>query len=438
MFLLEVQRLKKIILTLLAFLVLFCKNTSIENSIVVERIQAASSADGTSPINVFIAGKYWKPETSLDGITIFFSNASKWNQKGKTDGRAFFNEISIECQEKKGYVAFYKDGSYATNFDCAKETPQKIRSNGVHVIYLLPDSGNGIKTVSFSQNGKKLDVLYPEPVLGQVTASSTLPNYPAYGLFDGSIDFAWVEGNQSDGVGESFQIELEDEIDLSGIEIFNGYQRLDALFHKNGSVTELLVSNDSDSFVIQVADKQGGQRIFFPKTLTGKKFTFTIQKVRPGKTWKDTVIAEIILLGEKGKRFTVVDKNADEFKKSILSKAKNTILSSVVNKAVFGDVSDGRLDYVFRSNGSFVIWKEDPAEKRVLDGNWVFVEATPTEAKIKIFGRDHKVVTQSLDSNSPYAETTEEKSTLIFSDTLTVKKSGNGLQMIGKKVQISN
>lgn len=438
MFLLEVQSLKKIILTLLTFLVLFCKNTSIENSIVVERIQAASSADGTSPINVFIAGKYWKPETSLDGITIFFSNASKWNQKGKTDGRAFFNEISIECQEKKGYVAFYKDGSYATNFDCAKETPQKIRSNGVHVIYLLPDSGNGIKTVSFSQNGKKLDVLYPEPVLGQVTASSTLPNYPAYGLFDGSIDFAWVEGNKSDGVGESFQIELEDEIDLSGIEIFNGYQRLDALFHKNGSVTELLVSNDSDSFVIQVADKQGGQRIFFPKTLIGKKFTFTIQKVRPGKTWKDTVIAEIILLGEKGKRFTVVDKNADEFKKSILSKAKNTILSSVVNKAVFGDVSDGRLDYVFRSNGSFVIWKEDPAEKRVLDGNWVFVEATPTEAKIKIFGRDHKVVTQSLDSNSPYAETTEEKSTLIFSDTLTVKKSGNGLQMIGKKVQISN
>ncbi|MDF3820270.1 discoidin domain-containing protein [Leptospira sp. 96542] len=387
---------------------------------------------------MFISGKFWKPETSLDGITIFFSNGSKWNQAGTTDGRAYFNEISIECQEKKGYVAFYKDGSYATNFDCTKENRLKVKSNGVHVIYLLPEAGNGIETVSFFKNGNKLDVLYPEPVIGQVTASSTLPNYPAYSLFDGSVDFVWVEGTKNDGVGESVEVELEDPIGLSGMEIFNGYQRLDSLFHKNGAVTEILVSNDSESFKIPVANKQGGQRIFFPKTLFGKKFTFTILKVRTGKTWKDTVIAEIIFLGEKGKRFTVLDKNVNQFKHTILSKTKNTILSGVVDKAYFADMAEGRLDYVFRSNGSFVIWKDDLSEKRVLDGNWVFLEATPGEAKIKIFGRDHKVVTQSLDSNSPYSETTEEKSTLIFSDTLTVKKVGNRIQMIGKKVQIPN
>lgn len=429
---------KKKIFTLLCLFVLLSNQSPIETSIVIERIQAASSIDGTNPINVFIPGKYWKPETSLDGITIFFSNGTKWNQAGKTDGRAYFNEISIECQEKKGYVAFYKDGSYATNFDCGNETPLKIKSNGVHVIYLLPDGANGIKTVSFFKNGKKLDVLYPEPILGQVTASSTLPNYPAYGLFDGSIDFAWVEGVKTDGVGESIQVTLETSIDLAGIEIFNGYQRLDALFHKNGSVTEILVSNGPESFTIPVADKQGGQRIFFPKTLTGKNFSFTIQKVRPGKTWKDTVIAEIIFLGEKGKRYSVIDQNAKEFRDSILAKSKNTILSSVVNKAYFADIPEGRMDYVFRSNGSFVIWKDDLKEKRVLDGNWVFLEASPSEAKIKIFGRDHKVVTQSLDSNSPYSEKTEESSTLIFSDTLTVKKAGSGIQMIGKKVQITN
>lgn len=417
---------------------LLCKNGPVETSIVIERIQAASSADGTNPINVFIPGKHWKPETSLDGITIFFSNGAKWNQAGKTDGRAYFNEISIECLEKKGYVSFYKDGSYATNFDCSKETPLKIKSNGIHVIYLLPDGANGIKTVSFFKNGKKLDVLYPEPIEGQVTASSTLPNYPAYGMFDGSIDFAWVEGVKTDGVGESFQVELENQIDLAGIEIFNGYQRLDALFYKNGSVTELLVSNGIDSFTLPIADKQGGQRIFFPKILSGKTFTFTIQKVRTGKTWKDTVIAEIIFLGENGKRFTVLDQNANQFKDEILKKSKNTILAGFVNKAYFADIPEGRMDYVFRSNGSFVIWLDDLKEKRVLDGNWVFLEANATEAKIKIFGRDHKVVTQSLDSNSPYSETTEEKSTVIFGDTLLVKKSGNGIQMVGKKVQISN
>ncbi|MBL0955109.1 MAG: carbohydrate-binding protein [Leptospira sp.] len=429
---------KKVIFTLLSFVILICKNSPIETSIVIERIQAASSADGTNPINVFIPGKLWKPETSLDGITIFFSNGAKWNQAGKTDGRAYFNEISIECQEKKGYVSLYKDGSYATNFDCSKETPLKIKSNGIHVIYLLPDGANGIKTVSFFKNGKKLDVVYPEPIEGQVTASSTLPNYPAYGMFDGSIDFAWVEGVKTDGVGESFQVELEKQIDLAGIEIFNGYQRLDALFYKNGSVTELLVSNGTDSFTLSIADKQGGQRIFFPKILSGKTFTFTIQKVRTGKTWKDTVIAEIIFLGENGKRFTVMDQNANQFKDEILKKSKNTILAGIVNKAYFADIPEGRMDYVFRSNGSFVIWLDDLKEKRVLDGNWVFLEANATEAKIKIFGRDHKVVTQSLDVNSPYSETTEEKSTVIFGDTLLVKKSGNGIQMVGKKVQISN
>lgn len=430
---------KKIILSLSLLFFLFCKGSSIEKSVVIERIQAASSADGTSPINVFKSGKYWKPETSLDGITIFFSNGAQWNQPGKTDGRAFFSELSIECKDKKGYVALYKDGSYATNFDCSKTENQKIRSNGVHVIYLLPDSGNGIESVSFFQDGKKLDVTYPEPIQGEVKASSTLPNYPAYSLFDGSIDFAWVEGAKTDGVGENFQINLEDKIDLSGIEIFNGYQRLDSLFHKNGSVTELQVSNGSDSFTLKVEDKQGGQRIFFPKTISGKNFTFKIQKVRPGNTWSDTVIAEIILLGEKGNRFTVIDQNAEKFKESILSKTNGTILSNLVNKAVFGDMAEGRLDYVFRSNGSFVIWKDDTIEKRVLDGNWVLLDANSSEAKIKIFGRDHKVVTTSLDADSPYSQTTEEESTLIFSDTLTITPATiGGLQLVGNKVQISN
>jgi hypothetical protein len=425
-------------LSILLILLLSCKNNSLENSVVIERIQAASSGEGTSPINIFQSGKYWIPETSLDGVTIFFSNGSKWNETGKTDSRGFFQGLSIKCKDKKGFVTLYRDGSYAASFDCTKEEIQKIGSSGIHVIYILPEGGNGIEEISFFKDGKKLEVVYPEPIRGEVTASSTLENYPAYSLFDGSIDFAWVEGAKTDGVGESFQIQLEEEIDLSGFEIFNGYQRLDALFQKNGSVTELLVSNGKDSFTLPIEDKQGGQRIFFPKTLSGKNFQFKIQKVRPGMTWKDTVIAEIILLGEKGKRFTIIDQNAEKFKQNLISKINGTILSSLVNKAVFGDMSEGRMDYVFRSNGSFVIWKDDVSEKRVLDGNWVLLDAGKEQAKIKIFGRDHKVVTQVLDSDSPYSETTEEESTLIFSDTLNVSSVDGVLQLVGNRVQIPN
>src|SRR5690606_17241975 len=121
--------------------------------------------------------------------------------------------------------------------------------------------------VSFYKNNTKLEVVYPEPIEGEVTASSTLPNYPSYALFDGSVDFAWVEGAKSSGIGEFFQLKLADEIELAGIEIFNGYQRLDELFYKNGSVTELLISNGQDSFAVPVEDKQGGQRIFFSKPI---------------------------------------------------------------------------------------------------------------------------------------------------------------------------
>lgn len=433
------SQMSKIIFHLLPLLFLIhCKDKSFENTIMIERIQAASSKIGTNPINIFIEGKYWKPETSLDGITIFFSNASKWNQSGATDGRAVFNEISVICKDKKGSVDFYRDGSYATKLDCSQEKIQRIGSNNVHVIYLLPQDGNGIENVSFYHNSKKLNIVYPQPINGEVKASSTLPNYPAYGLFDGSIDFAWVEGHKLNGIGESIQINLENKINLAGIEIFNGYQRLDELFNKNGSVTELLVSNGSESFVFPVEDIKGGQRIFFSKPIDGKNFQFKIQKVRPGKTWSDTVIAEIILLGENGKRFTVMDQNAEKFKQSIISKTKETILSDIINKPVFGDVQDGRMDYVFRSNGSFVIWTDDTVEKHVLDGNWVLLEANSKEAKIKIFGRDHEVKTISMDSDSPYSETIEEESTLIFSDILKVSTTENGLQFIGNRIKILN
>lgn len=430
-------------LSLIIFLLFsqFCSKSTPEKGIMIERIQASASAKGSNPINVFVSGKSWSPKTDLDGVTIFFSNADKWQEKGKTEGRAFFDAMSITCTVKEGNISLYRDGSSIASSNCADSKPQSIGKTGTHVIYVLPSPGVGIEDISFYKDGKKLDVFFPEPIQGEVTASSIVEpkeSYPPFSLFDGSTDFGWVEGVKGDGIGEWFQVDLEKEITISGIELFNGYQRLDVLFQKNGVVTEMQVSNGKDSYTFNVDDQQGGQRIFFPKPMKGDKFKFTISKVRIGSVWKDTVIAEVILLGEKGKRYSVIDKTVDITEESLLSKIKNTPLEKSINVAFVSESPDGRLDYVFRSNGSFVIWKDTADESRVFDGNWIIRKLSPDEAKIYIFGRDHKIATVESIGDSGYSDSYEEESTVMFRDTMQVTYSAEeGAIFAGEKITLS-
>lgn len=429
----------------------FCKEESslgsaksLEGKILVNRVHASSTKSGSHAVNIFRSGKFWTPKTDLDGIKIFFDDSKNWRTEGKSGGRAYFDSLEVRCSgEETGGLEIYLDGTITGFQTCQNPEPIKIGSRGLFVLYLRPTKGVSIDDVSFYKDGKKLEIIYPELINGKASVSSIVEpkeSYPATSLFDGSTEFAWVEGAKDDGIGEWFKIELEKEIDLAGIEIFNGYQRLDQLFLFNGVVTELEVSNGKDSFSLNVQDMQGGQKIFFPSKLRGKTFQFTIKKVRTGSKWKDTVIAEVTLLGEDGKRYAILDPAVSEAEKNILAKVKDSPLGNVLDRSFYQEGDNFSRNFLFRANGSFVIWDETEQGKIVYDGNWIIRKLTSEESTVYMFGREHRIEDYlPMKEDGGYGDRVSDEKKLMFRDTLIVRESDEGrIEMVGEKLYLTH
>ena len=102
-------------------------------------------------------------------------------------------------------------------------------------------------------------------------ATSVLDPAVAYqpaNLFDSRYDFAWsTNGKKTAGIGESVQVTFSQPQNLSGLIVWNGYQRSEEHFRANGRVTKILVSDGQASQTVALADRMGGQRIGFVSPL---------------------------------------------------------------------------------------------------------------------------------------------------------------------------
>ena len=415
------------------------KQIQVMDQVLIGRMNTTSS---TSPLGLFEPERFWKSENELDGITLFFNRSEEIMNPGKITETEEFDEISLECRGKESAsVQVFKDGKSLGVIFCSEPGKFLIPTPTTHSLFLQPNQKDlEITSLKFFRKGGEMKVIYPEALQGQISASSTRKpeeSYPPSQLFDGSIDFGWVEGAEDDGIGEWVSIELDQEIQLTGLEIFNGYQRLNELFQKNGALTGLTVSDGKDSETLKIADKQGGQRVFLTKPLSGKSFRFTIESVRTGSKWKDTVISELILLGEGKKRFWVNDPSVSQRESNVRKKIKNSHLENLVNRAFKNELDLGRLDYIFRSNGSFVIWYDEEETKRVYDGNWVIKKLDSDSAEIFLFGRDHKVIEFISREESTYGENREEVNTLMFRDNLKIETDSEGkISLKGEKLNL--
>ena len=149
------------------------------------------------------------------------------------------------------------------------------------------------------------------------------------------------------------------------------------------------------------------------------------------------MISELILLGEGKKRFWVNDPSVSQRESNLRKKIKNSPLENLVNRAFKNELDLGRLDYIFRSNGSFVIWYDEEETKRVYDGNWVIKKLDSDSAEIFLFGRDHKVIEFISREESTYGENREEVNTLMFRDNLKIETDSEGkISLKGEKLNL--
>ena len=152
--------------------------------------------------------------------------------------------------------------------------------------------------------------------------------------------------------------------------------------------------------------------------------------VFPGDSYRDLVISELRFYD--GSRWMIMDTGSyDAGKREILDWARGCDAGIFMDRQISShEVDEYNNAYydrslVVRSNGSFVLWKEDdvPAgrdERVYADGNWQIID----DSSIRIFGRLHRLADYgSGGSRDPYAGTWSDQNERldrmsIFSDTL--------------------
>lgn len=115
-------------------------------------------------------------------------------------------------------------------------------------------------------------------------------------IMDDDVTTAWVEGVDGNGEGESVTFTFGDSYSVSGIRIWNGYQKSEDLYYKNARPSELeLEFSDGATERISLQDRSdGAQRFEFAPHVTSY-VKIKILSVYSGNKYEDTVISEVEL-----------------------------------------------------------------------------------------------------------------------------------------------
>ena len=146
------------------------------------------------------------------------------------------------------------------------------------------------------------------PGVQQYCASSVLPamvgdrsgrsNYEVENLFDDNPATAWVKARRQPG-DAWILIDFDAERLVTAVAIANGYQKNPAVFRDNYRVRRLrLVSSSGESASIEVADRDGSQRIPLDRPIRGEWVQVVIEDLYPGMREPDVAISELRVISQ--------------------------------------------------------------------------------------------------------------------------------------------
>ncbi len=144
----------------------------------------------------------------------------------------------------------------------------------------------------------------------RISASSFLPknesnDYKAENIFDNKLEIAWIDGNSSYGIGEYIEFNFISELDdlgLTQISLFNGYQKSEKIWKDNSRVAKLLMYvNQKPYAVLHLMDTKQMQTFEFNEAKLEKNKDFIVRleivDVYKGDRYSDTAISEIDFSG---------------------------------------------------------------------------------------------------------------------------------------------
>ena len=119
-------------------------------------------------------------------------------------------------------------------------------------------------------------------------------------IIDQNYENAWCEGASGVGIGESVTIKLDYMYKVTGLEIWNGYQKDSDRYYKNArpSRIEIVTSSGTSQIFNLNDDYQGqgtGQILYFDEPVYTDTLTIIIKDVYKGTQYEDTLISEVFL-----------------------------------------------------------------------------------------------------------------------------------------------
>lgn len=305
-------------------------------------------------------------------------------------------------------------------------------------IYYPTDKCVAISEVTFfDDNNLKIPLRSPDLINANVKASSTLEPVLGYSpsyLFDGKKEFGWAEGAATSGKGEFVDMVLEQDIELTAIKIWNGYQRSDTHFKDNARVKSIIIADDKgNSEVFKLEDTPDAQMLNLGTVLQGNIFKLTIDEVYPGKKYSDCVISEVVLFNEKGPIKVLTGFEEEVIKNNWHSESHQLkgVLDRLINIRTYNNDNDIYTtlskSLILRSNHSFVYYLDssyaiDNITKNkttIAEGGWEIENLEQDKVVLRIFGKMYDTHSESV----LYKGKQESSSTNIFQDFITITDS---------------
>ena len=134
--------------------------------------------------------------------------------------------------------------------------------------------------------------------ISAIEATSCLSEYDmthsADRIHDGTLEQAWVEGAEGQGIGESVTVYFDDYYVIHNLIINAGYQKSEELYYKNSRPHILKVYySDGGTELIELADFYGTQNIALSYGAATDSIELEIESVYEGNKYQDTVISEV-------------------------------------------------------------------------------------------------------------------------------------------------
>ncbi|MBV6443588.1 MAG: hypothetical protein DYG98_18795 [Haliscomenobacteraceae bacterium CHB4] len=336
---------------------------------------------------------------------------------------------------KSLYIRFVKTGQ--------EQTAQREKEGAAIAIESFPANAYvGVKALNMlNDKGEPMRIMPPKRVFGSLSASSTLEPemaYSAANLFDSRKEFVWVEGNKtSSGEGETLSFNFEEPVNITAIQIWNGYQRSDEHFAANARVRSFeFGAKDGTMAAYTLRDTKAGQKIELTTAVKGQRFELKVKSIYAGSKYKDLAVSDLVFFD--GHRAFVLDSKLPEQNQAALrNKTGSSPLTQIFNRRISNSVEEAGVitqqSLILRSDGTFVFYSNDTmpdgtVSQTLADGNWEMVSSDAANFVIRIFGKWNNV----SDFADYYRGRSSKKVTRIFSDELFTDGSVvRGKKMIG-------